>query len=385
MIVKRSMMARCVVALTTLALATSAAPKDDKKKKGDDKPGTSMEEGGKDPAQTETFEAGQFVPGKKQPKKAATGEEGEEEESTEGEAAEAKPEPEKPIKVRKTVGLFGEAIIGFGQAPEPGPGTLKTGDATSFGFMIGGHVDVTNPFRLMLRLPLSTGTIKNARNPPSDTHVTALGVPELAGRLRLGEPGATEWALRLGVGIPIGQGNPDVTAKSSDTHGWEQARLQRVVNAANGWHDPELYTLKRIPVSPSLLFLYRGSKVRVNGELKLVLLPQIGGDVVDPTAGGPGGTFQYNGLGFWTILGGSVSYEVLSKKYLALAAWATYEIARDYEWSGGNPPSPLQFVIEPRILAQFGKVVPSVGFLLPLGGQLGGDIFGLRLHVDVVF
>jgi hypothetical protein len=41
--------------------------------------------------------------------------------------------------------------------------------------------------------------------------------------------------------------------------------------------------------------------------------------------------------------------------------------------------------MEPRVLAQFGKVVPSVGFLIPLGGQLGGNIYGLRLHVDVVF
>jgi hypothetical protein len=71
--------------------------------------------------------------------------------------------------------------------------------------------------------------------------------------------------------------------------------------------------------------------------------------------------------------------------YGALAAWVAYEIARDYEWNGGNPPTPIQFVMEPRILAQFGKVIPSVGFLIPIGGQLGGDMYGLRLHVDVVF
>lgn len=388
MIVKRSLMARCVVALTTLALATSAAAKDDKKKKGDDdkKTGTSMEEGGKDPAQTETFEEGQFVPGKKKPKKAANGEEGEEGE--EGEAAEAtgeaKAEPEKPIKVRKTVGVFAEAIIGLGKAPEPGPQTPYTGDATTFGFMVGGHVDVTNPLRILLRVPVSTGTIKNARTPPADTSETALGVPEIAGRLRLGEPSTTEWAIRLGVGIPIGQGNPDITA-TTDTRAWQQARLQRVVNAANGWHDPELYTLKRVPISPALLFLYRGSKVRVNGELKAVFLPQVGGSVADPALSGPTGTYEYNGLGVWSELGGSISYEAISKGYLALAAWASYEIARDYEWNGGNPPTPFQFVMEPRILAQFGKFVPSAGVIIPLGGQLGGNIVGIRLHLDVVF
>ena len=124
--------------------------------------------------------------------------------------------------------------------------------------------------------------------------------------------------------------------------------------------------------------------MRLNGELKVVALPQIGGDVNLPSRDS-GGTYQYNGFGLWTELGGSVSYEVLEKKYLALAAWATYEIIKDYEWNGGNPPSPLQFVMEPRILAQFGKVVPSVGLLIPLGGQLGGNILGVRLHVDVIF
>jgi hypothetical protein len=387
MIVKRSLMARCVVALTTLAIAASAAPKDDKKKK-DDKAGTSMEEGGKDPAQTETFEAGQFVPGKKRAQEASPCEEGDEEceeEAAKAEEGKAKAdEPKKPIKVKKTIGIFAEALIGFGKAPQPGPlGSNSTGDATSFGFLLGGHYDVSSPFRVMLRVPLTMGTVKTYAN-NQDANETALGAPELAGRLRLGDPGETEWAIKLGVGVPIAQGNPDVT-DASDARGYTQARLQRVANAANGWHDPELYAMKRLPVSPSLLFLYRGGKFRLNAELKTVFLPKVGGGVATPTFH-PNGTHEVSGLGMWAILGGSASYEILTRKLFgALATWATYEIARDYTWEGGNPPSPLQFVLEPRVLMQFGRVVPSVGFVMPLGGQLGGNIYGLRVHVDVVF
>jgi hypothetical protein len=399
MIAKRSLVARCVVALTTLALVSSAAPKNDKKKGGDDKSGSSMEEGGKDPAQTETFEEGQFVPGKKTTKKPEPCAEGDEDceakaaeaESKENEKEKEKePEPAKPMKVRKTVGLFAEAIIGFGKAPEPGPGSRTTsfgndgidhGSSTSFGFMVGGHVDVTNPLRLMLRVPLSTGTIKNFNG--KDQNEVALGVPEIAGRLRLGDPGETEWAVKLGIGIPIAQGNPDVT-NTADARGWEQARLQRNVNAANGWHDPELYAMKRMPVSLSLGVVHRETHLRLNGEAKAVFLPQIGGTVHQPDAS-VGGTYEYNGLGVWALLGGSASYEFVKHFYGALAAWVAYEIARDYEWNGGNPPTPIQFVMEPRILAQFGKVIPSVGFLIPIGGQLGGNMYGLRLHVDVVF
>jgi hypothetical protein len=387
MLLKRSLMARCVVALTALAFATSAAPKDDKKKK-EDKAGTTMEEGGKDPAQTETFEAGQFVPGKKREKEATPCDEGDEEceeeaaKAEEGKAKEA--EPKKPYKAKKTVGVFAEALIGFGKAPEPGPiGSNSTGDATSFGFLLGGHYDISSPFRLMLRVPVTTGTVKTSTN--LDARETALGAPELAGRLRLGDPGETEWAIKLAVGVPVAQGNPDVS-DTADARGFTQARLQRVANAANGWHDPELYAMKRLPISPALQFLYRTTKLRLNGELKAVFLPKIGGGLSASAATYKGGSLEVNGLGVWAILGGSVSYEILTRKLFgALAAWATYEIAHDYTWEGGNPPSPFQFTMEPRVLAQFGKVVPSVGFLIPLGGQLGGNIYGLRLHVDVVF
>lgn len=387
MLLQRSLMARCVVALTTLALATSAAPKDDKKKK-DDKPGTSMDEGGKDPSASETFEAGQFVPGKKKTidtKICAEGDEECEEESAAKaeEGNEAKAEPKKQYKGKKTVGVFAEALIGFGKAPEPGPSGSTTGDSTSFGFLLGGHFDVSSPFRLMLRVPVTTGTVKTFGN--LDARETALGAPEVAARLRLGDPAETEWAIKLAVGVPVAQGNPDVS-DTGDARGFTQARLQRVASAANGWHDPELYAMKRLPVSPSLQFLYRPSKFRLNAELKAVLLPKIGGGLSNAADSYKGGNLDVNGFGMWAILGGTASYEILSRKLFgALAMWATYEIAHDYTWEPGNPPSPFQFVIEPRVLAQFGKVVPSVGFVVPLGGQLGGNIYGLRVHVDVVF
>src|SRR5262249_36213043 len=64
--------------LLSLAIAGSAFAKDKKKEKdeGPDKKGGMMEEGGKDPALTETAEEGEFTPGKhkKEHKAAAEGE-----------------------------------------------------------------------------------------------------------------------------------------------------------------------------------------------------------------------------------------------------------------------------------------------------------------------
>jgi hypothetical protein len=366
-----------------------------------------MEESGKDPAETETADdEGQFVPGKKKPA-ANKDDEGEgesdaDDEEEEGESAEERalrheeekhkkrqaeeekpPEPEKPIKVRKTIGVMAELLVGFGKAPVPGPGDPTTKSATSFGVLVGGHYDVTEAFRVLLRVPWTTASFDGQS-------ANALGVPEVAARLRLGSPGKTEWAVRLGIGIPIAQGNPDPT-NVKDVGATQQAGVQYVADAANGWHDPELYQPNRLPISPALLFLHRAGDFRFTADLKAVVSPAVGGSIAEPspaTAGGvaSGGTFEKKGVALTGILGGSASYEVLQRKYIALSAWAAYVAARPIEYSSSaTAPSRFQFVLEPRILAQFGKVVPSVGFVLPLGGQLGGNIDGLRLHVDVVF
>jgi hypothetical protein len=374
-------------AVAALFLGSTAFAKDDKKKDADpEHKGGMMEEGGKDPAETETLdEDGQFVPGKKKAQPAGEGgEEGEAGEAAEGGKGgkEKAPEPvKKPIKVRKTVGVFGEALIGFGQAPEPGPNNQNTGKATSFGFLVGGHYDLTTEFRLMLRVPWTTATIQDETG--NSKSAAALGLPEIAARYRLTDPGTAEWAVRLGVGIPVAQGNPDWT--NTSPAGFEQARVQRVADAANGWHDPELYSPKRLPVSPALLFTSRQDKLRLGADLKAIFFPKVGGNIAAPAQGA--GTVEMKSMGLTLLLGGSASYEVLEHRmFLALAAWATYQVTPVIDYtSSATSPSPFQFVLEPKILAQFGRVVPSVGFLLPVGGQLGGHINGVRIHVDAVF
>jgi hypothetical protein len=389
-----------LAAFATLAVTSTVFAKDDKKKKDEktaapDHKGGLMEDGGKDPAQTETMdEDGQFIPGKR--KKAAAARRGEgategEEGEPGAEGGEAKaPEPEKtekpekPVKARKTVGVLAEALIGFGRVPVPGPLTAgtdgTTGPATTYAFLLGGHFDVTPEFRLMLRVPWTTGTVTSNGK---DLGTNALGAPELAGRYRLSDPGNTEWAVRLAVGIPVAQGNPDFT-NLTDATGLGQGRLQRVADGAAGWHDPELYAPKRLPISPALLVTHRDGKLRLSGELKAVAMQKIGGTIAVPVQ--TPGKVTMNSLAFTALLGGTVSYEVLERKHLALAAWATYtpSPAIDYS-SSATSPTPFQLVMEPKILAQFGRVVPSVGFLIPVGGQLGGEILGLRIHVDVVF
>jgi hypothetical protein len=390
MSVKRSTFKAVAIALAAFAIAGAASAKASKKKDaGPQKSGGMMEDGGKDPAQAETLQddEGAYVPGKqKKEKKAAAASEGAD--GVEGTDGAVAPEPEKPKEKtppvpRKTIGVFAEALLGSGRAPLPGPVNIDsndetTGKATSFGILFGGHYDFTPAFRLILRVPWTIGTVKSGAE---DSSVNAFGNPELAARLRLSQPGDTEWAVRLGVGIPIAQGDADYISRN-DAVARAQGILQRVGDAADGWHDQELYALKRLPITPALLFAHHLDKFRFNGELKASVMPKVGGHITSPVTG----TLSLPGVAVNVLLGGSASYEVFYHAHIALAAWARYGIVEQvtYDAAAVNPTH-FQFVLEPKLLAQFGHVVPSLGFVLPVGGQLGGDIWGLRLHVDVIF
>jgi hypothetical protein len=394
MSVKRSTFRAIAVALAALAVAGTAPAKAAKKKDkdaGPEKSGGMMEESGKDPAQTETGEdAGEFLPGKQKKENKAHSASGEI--GADGTAdASATPEEEKPKKKeppapRKTIGVFAEGLLGLGRAPLPGPlnpdtNDNTTGKGTSFALQLGGHYDLSTSFRLMLRVPWTLGTV---RNNGRDASTNALGNPEIAARLRLSQPGEMEWAVRVGIGIPVAQGNTDFIGGAADAAGVAQNFLQRFADASNGWHDQELYAMKRLPITPALLFSYHADRLRINGELKVGVMPKIGGSVTSPTTG----TMSLPAVALNTLLGGSASYEVFEHAHVALAAWARYGFIEQVDYDAGSTvsnPSPFQLVLEPKILMQFGHVVPALGFVLPIGGQLGGEIWGLRLHVDVIF
>ena len=381
---KRSTFKAVAIALAALAVAGSATAKDNKKKdkkaaEADKKTGGMMEEPGKDPAATETLDKGAYLPGQQRK---------EEEEAEAKAAAEAaKPKEKKAAPPRKTWGLFAEGLVGWGRAPLEGPvnpdaGDNSTGDGTAFALQVGGHYDLSTSFRLMARIPYTIGTVQSSGR---DASTQAIGNPEIAARLRLSQPGDIEWAVRLGVGIPVAQGNVDFN-KQADAEGRAQNLLQRIADAGNGWHDQELYALQRIPITPALLFTYRADKLRVGGELKVLVMPNIGGEFANGGTSGGTGTLSSPALALTTLLGGNVSYEIFTHGHLALAAWARYGFIEQVKYDGpATTPSHFQFVAEPKFLMQFGHVVPGVGFVLPIGAPLGGDIYGFRAHVDVIF
>ena len=199
-----------LVFLTHGALAQKKGKGD---KKGDDKPSASAT--WSDPVENEKSDKGPFAP---------------KTEAEEGGDEAPKPEPKNknaPDKgrTRDKIQLFGQILIGFGKAPRNKPtydsgcpfsDSTSCGKGTAIGFQLGGRYDITPAFSGGLRVPVTTATVRQENGKNLST--TAFGSPELFGEYRLSMGKLTSIPIGFGVGIPVAQGNPDVTDQA-DTAG----------------------------------------------------------------------------------------------------------------------------------------------------------------------
>ena len=368
-----------VLAASIMLWAASAAAQDEEEeeKGGDEegKPSGGMMDSG-DPADTEKADQGPYAP---------TGKTGElkEEAEAEGRAAGGREKPDLP-QPRKPNQVFGELLVGFGNTPMPGPEPDL--DATLFTIVVGGGHDFSKKFRLGLRVPWSTGTIDDPERSQS-TSTQALGSPELLAEYRVILSPRTDIPLELGIGVPIAQGNPDFT--STDTPGKEQARINALADAASGWRDGELFAPKRLPVVPLIGIRHRRSRLSAHTYTKMVFLVDTGTGLEEPT--NPVGTFSVNSLAMRWVFAGGAQYAFLPDPFVfgGLESWMVYNLIEPIEFQsggGGDEPSKFQLVFEPRVGATFGAVTPSIGYLIPAGGQLADvGINGLRVRVEASF
>ena len=298
--------------------------------------------------------------------------------------------PRKPLRV------FGEVLIGFGGTPLPGPG--EDNDGTMFTIRLGGSYDFSKKFTLGLVIPYTTGTVEEPAPPGSgsDTikrNTQALGVPLITAEIRssLGTHTTLPWGLA--IGIPVAQGNPDF--EGIDAGGVTQFLLNSMADANSGWRDGELFAPKRLPVVPFIGIVHEKDRFEAHGFLKFAFLFNTGGEIVQSNV--TGGTLEINGMALRTVLGVGGKFWFLKSPMLfgGLELWTAHNTIRPIEFTssaadpadaGGGDPNPLQWVIEPRVGARFGAVVPSVGYVLPLGGLLSeASASGLRIGVDANF
>jgi hypothetical protein len=358
-----------LVFVSTSALAQKK-PKDEKRDEGPSASATWT-----DPVESEKSDKGPYAP----------------QTDDEGDAAAPKPKGKRAAdkgRARDPLQLFGQVVIGFGQAPQESP-TFEPGPkGTAIGFQLGGRYDVTPALSAGLRFPITMTMVKDVGG--DNLNSTVLGAPELFGEYRVALDRLTSVPILFGVGIPIAAGNPDMTG--SDTAGMSQAYANALADATTGWRDSELFQPKRLPIIVGGGVRHERADWELHADLKLVLLPALGTDVANPglTVPADAGTYKRNAFALRevTTIGGTYNFLDSPLVYAGLDFSLVWTPIKTFEFepkSGDGAPSSVQAVLEPKVGARFGKVAPSVGYIAPLGGRLGaGDIGGVRLHLDVL-
>jgi hypothetical protein len=342
-----------------------------------DKKGGMMDSTAPDPAATERYDAtGEFSP------KGATGDKRTQKEGK----ADDEEEAEEALAVKPTKGVFGEALIGWGGARFPGPG-IPLQEGNVYAFQLGGHWDFSTKVRAMLRVPITTARLEDQPNPGETNNSAALGNPELLGRFLLHEPRRLQWALRVGIGMPLAQGTADVTGEVTDRSGYLRGHVQNLAATAGGFHDRELYVTGRIPVTPALLLSYRRKALSLEGEAKVMVAPKISGDIEVPDDPDGAGTYEMNPVALTALLGGGVDYEFFKPLSGGLRLWTVWDAIREVDFEGtAGGPSPFGLFVEPRVMARFGAITPSLGLVVPVAGtELVGEMLALRIRVDAEF
>jgi len=322
-----------------------------------------------------------------------------EKEQSEKKAAEVKPETAAELEQKQIqadaaevakrraadkVGVFGNVLIGFGKAPEPGPGADEaTGKTTSATFMVGGFYDLSPELTLGVRLPWTVGS---ARQLDGDrASVQALGTLQVVGEYRMTLSPFTRLPIFFGLGLPTAQGG------YGDDGGVRQMELNLVADAASGYRDPELFGPKRLPLIAGVGLDYQRKALSVRAATKFVLGVKLGGTLDPARYPSVGGSYELKAVTFRNVTLAGLSYEFLDKPRLfgALDSWIAYSAINAVEFNsnqGASAPTRFQVVFEPRIGAHFAKISPSIGYIFPIGGRLAGtSSTGLELHCDVAF
>ncbi len=311
------------------------------------------------------------------------------------ESGEPDPEPKSSRapdqgRKRERIQAFGQIVIGFGRAPLNHPDYSPGNKGTAIGFQLGGRFDITPAFTAGLRIPITSTSVKQSNG--TNLSTTVFGAPELMGEYRLSLGRLTYVPIAFGVGIPVAQGSPD-TLTGTDRDAQAKGYANMLADATTGWRDSELFQPKHLPIVVGAGIHHDRHDWELHGDLKFVLLPALSTTVQTPASSDPAnkGDYKINAFAMRevTTLGGSYNFWSDPLIYGGLDLAIVWSPLQSFVFNADpvrEKPTTVQAVLEPRLGARFGAVSPSIGYIAPLGGRLGGaDDGGVRIRVDAFF
>jgi hypothetical protein len=225
-----------------------------------------------------------------------------------------------------------------------------------------------------LRIPFTSATVDSPALGSSTQSV--FGNLELSAARVISSSDHVQVPLQLAVVFPVGSGDPwgnDAAVR--------YAEVQQSAAWSRGADDNPLYLAKHFSVVPSLAIEIEKGKIELQARQAVEIVLRAG--ALKPPAYV---TSNMVGVGSLTALSGFANV-VQDRAWLGLRAWIHHDLRPSYEIDQpGEAPSHSQLAFEPQARGKLGHVVATVGYILPVGGELGdASVHGIRLAASARF
>jgi hypothetical protein len=300
-----------------------------------------------------------------------------------------------PMKLGAPGAAFVDLVVGFGAMRDVTNDQDKT-KITLASFVIGGRYRIGDSLTLGARFPYSTGKIVGPGGGTNEFNTFAVGNVELEGRYAFELTHRLHLSPQLAFYLPSASG--DLFADASNRGSRAQALVNQAAGFTRGWEENPLFASKRIGIRIGGIVNYDRRAMHIEAGTRIDVMGKTGGNPASLDASGiatqyhtPNYTWLTHASFFYDFLDGMVTPGL--RAWLAVAQVPVFTSTRDY--------SGAQFVIEPGVNGRFPikkdsnmAIKGGLGFILPLGGQLGGKSLGgqdtgrangFRLHAEFQF
>lgn len=298
----------------------------------------------------------------------------------------------KPVELGPPGELWLDTVIGFGKIRDVVHDSAPT-ELTSFSFIPGLSYRIGEAWTVSLRMPFSRASIIGPENGTADDYnASVTGNLELTVRPSFRLTRRLRLPVSISLYAPTAAGDPFTPRQ--DNVGRAESLINQAAAASRGWEENALFASKRFGVAPAVGLTYDRDALHATVGTRLEIMVRAGGEEPYKIDAAQPQPELRDPITSW-VTGGSVVYDFLGGKvspglrtWLAVNTTPVAVGTRDY--------SGAQLVIEPEVQGRLPlnaagsfAVRATLGYLLPVGGRLGGaddaSVSGLRIKASLLF
>jgi hypothetical protein len=221
------------------------------------------------------------------------------------------------------------------------------------------HYRVLPDLDVGVLLPVASGFVfLPARLEHADAWL--VGNPQLFGFQRFEPTRRLEVQTGVSIGLPMGSGSG---APAGELH---TNRILALASGILGWKNPELFSPRRLTLTPSAELRWREDALGAGVELRLPFMLQTEGEDDDQSS--------LNRVGSAAVLSARWSVSPWHWLFLTHRGWLAYNVIWNAEAAQFHPDR-AQVVVQSELGFVFGRALfMTINYLQPVGGPLFGEL-----------